>query len=336
MNFWQPWRKEGLLIETLSKGKVKSLTIGRIKDYPARRLDFMYSPPDEYAFAVLYFTGSKAFNVVMRQRALDMGYSMNEHGLCKMQGKKKGPKLDMIFPTEEAIFEFLGMVYKTPVQRVDGRAVVLKGTEEPMEELGVVEPKKKPIKLKKRKTLKLKKKKQKALEAKEHLLEFQEKGISVLKKRTEAQLSNMIIYANDAYYNKKPILDDNTYDIMKEYMERTYPDNPTLDLVGAPMEKGMVPLPYELWSMDKIKPDTKALGKWLTKYKGPFVISGKLDGISALYTNEGEEPKLYTRGNASEGMDISYMIPYLKLPKRKGDCDPWRADHCRGNVQEEI
>ena len=310
--------KAGLLIETLSKGKVKSLTIGRIKDYPARRLDFMYSPPAEYAFAVLYFTGSKAFNVVMRQRALDMGYSMNEHGLYKMQGKKKGPKLDMVFPTEEAVFEFLGMVYKTPVERVDGRAVVLKGTEEPMEELGIVEPKKKPIKLKKRKTIKLKKKKQTSLKAKEHLLEFQEKGISVLKKRTEAQLSNMIIYANDAYYNKKPILDDNTYDIMKEYMERTYPDNATLDLVGAPMEKGMVPLPYELWSMDKIKPDTKALGRWLTKYKGPFVISGKLDGISALYTNEGEEPKLYTRGDSSEGMDISYMIPYLKLPKEKG------------------
>ena len=81
--------EKGLLIETLSKGKVKSLTIGRIKDYPARRLDFMYSPPSEYAFAVLYFTGSKPFNVVMRQRALDLGYSMNEHSFHKMKGKKK-------------------------------------------------------------------------------------------------------------------------------------------------------------------------------------------------------------------------------------------------------
>ena len=309
--------KEGLLIETLSKGKVKSLTIGRIKDYPARRLDFMYSPPSEYAFAVLYFTGSKPFNVVMRQRALDLGYSMNEHGFHKMKGKKKAEKLNMIFPTEESIFEFLGMVYKAPEERIDGRAVVLKGTQEPMEELGIVEVKPKPIKFKKKKrTLKIKKSKKNV--DKEHLLELQKSGISVLKKLTEKQLSQMIIYANDAYYNKETVIDDNTYDILKEYIERTYPDNATIKLVGAPMDKGMVPLPYEMWSMDKIKPDTKALPKWLKKYKGPYVISGKLDGISALYTTEGVEPKLYTRGDSSSGTDISYLIPYIKLPSQKG------------------
>ena len=64
----------------------------------------------------------------------------------------------MFFPTEESIFEFLGMVYKTPEERVDGRAVVLKGTQEPMEELGIVEVKPKKIKIKKKKkrTLKIK------------------------------------------------------------------------------------------------------------------------------------------------------------------------------------
>jgi hypothetical protein len=35
--------------------------------------------------------------------------------------------------------------------------------------------------------------------------------------------------------------------------------------------------------MDKIKPDTSALIKWMAKYKGPYVLSTKLDGISALY-----------------------------------------------------
>ena len=315
-DFLEALTKKGLLIETLSKGKVKSLTIGRIKDYPARRLDFMYSPPSEYAFAVLYFTGSKPFNVVMRQRALDLGYSMNEHGFHKMKGKKKTEKLNMFFPTEESIFEFLGMVYKTPEERIDGRAVVLKGTQEPMEELGIVEVKPKAIKIKKKRTLKIKKSKTSA--DKEHLLELKKGGISVLKKLTEKQLSQMIIYANDAYYNKKPVLDDNTYDILKEYIERTYPDNATIKLVGAPMDKGMVALPYEMWSMDKIKPDTKALPKWLKKHKGPYVISGKLDGISALYTTEGEEPKLYTRGDSSSGTDISYLIPYLTLPSQKG------------------
>ena len=34
----------------------------------------MWSPPKEYAFATLYFTGSMEFNVNMRQRAVDLGY----------------------------------------------------------------------------------------------------------------------------------------------------------------------------------------------------------------------------------------------------------------------
>merc|ERR1712078_368828 len=60
----------------------------------------------------------------MRGRALTMGYSLNEHGLYKMDGKKKGAKLDQVFENEEAIFDFLKMEYKEPNQRIDGRSVV--------------------------------------------------------------------------------------------------------------------------------------------------------------------------------------------------------------------
>jgi NAD-dependent DNA ligase len=71
-------------------------------------------------------------------------------------------------------------------------------------------------------------------------------------------------------------------------------------------------------SMDKIKPDTSALATWMTKYKGPYVLSGKLDGVSGLYTTEGSAPKLYTRGDGKVGQDISHLIAYLRLPKAKG------------------
>jgi NAD-dependent DNA ligase len=66
--------------------------------------------------------------------------------------------------------------------------------------------------------------------------------------------------------------------------------------------------------MDKIKPDTDALDKWKRTYKGPYVISSKLDGVSALYTTENKEPKLYTRGDGKIGQDISHLIPYLAIP----------------------
>jgi len=74
-------------------------------------------------------------------------------------------------------------------------------------------------------------------------------------------------------------------------------------------------LPYFMGSMDKIKPDTNALDIWKSKYKGPYVLSCKLDGVSGLYTTEGKTPKLYTRGDGKVGQDISHLIPYLRLPK---------------------
>jgi NAD-dependent DNA ligase len=70
--------------------------------------------------------------------------------------------------------------------------------------------------------------------------------------------------------------------------------------------------------MDKIKPDTGALKTWEQKFKGPYLLSCKLDGVSGLYTTEGSKPKLYTRGNGKVGQDISHLIPFLRLPKTKG------------------
>jgi len=50
------------------------------------------------------------------------------------------------------------------------------------------------------------------------------------------------------------------------------------------------------------------------------VLSCKLDGVSGLYTTEGDEPKLYTRGDGKVGQDISHLIPHLRLPsKKKGE-----------------
>jgi NAD-dependent DNA ligase len=124
--------------------------------------------------------------------------------------------------------------------------------------------------------------------------------------------------ANGAYYNEEPFFTDNQYDIVKEFVESKYPSNPVLHEIGAPVERNKVTLPYPMGSMDKIKPDTNALSNWTAKYKGQYVLSCKLDGVSGLYTTEGASPKLYTRGDGKVGQDISHLIPYLRLPKTKG------------------
>ena len=340
---------EKVIIEVLSRGSTKCLVIAKIPQADSyRRVDFLYTSTEEYPFSVLYFTGSKVFNTVMRSQALKMGFTMNEHGLYKMEDKKKGEKVVHVFLSEKDIFDFLNLVYKDPKQRIDGRALVVKkdllvlskksevAVQEPViEDEEAKEPVVTKVKVVKGKTMKKREKVKKGKEelvdevkgkelfvddtlSKQIIMNFKKNGITVLDALNENQLSSILREANKAYYNEQPLMTDNEFDIVKEYIEKKYPSNKAIVEIGAPIERNKVKLPYEMWSMDKIKPDTNALANWMSKFKGPYILSCKLDGVSGLYTTEGKEPKLYTRGDGKVGQDVSHLIPYLRLPKTKG------------------
>jgi len=315
-NFIDELVSEKVILEILSRGKSKCLVITKIPlGRHARRVDFLFSTPEEYPFAVLYFTGSKSFNTVMRGYALKRGVSLNEHGLSKMVDKKKEEKVSHVFNSERDIFEYLGLQYKAPKERIDGRSVVTRGEkiETPIKE---PQPEAKPKTRKIRTTLK--KIPTILTEPKKETMELEKKGFTELESMNQSQLEDFVQKANAAYYNDAPIMTDNEYDIVKEYLERKYPRSDVLTEIGAPVKKDKVQLPYEMASMDKIKPDTGALASWMSKYKGPYIISCKLDGVSGMYTTEGDAPKLYTRGNGTIGQDVSHLISVLKLPKHKG------------------
>jgi NAD-dependent DNA ligase len=403
--------KSNIILEVLSRGESKCLVISRFGNYPARRVDFLYSSPEEYPYAILYFTGSKGFNATMRGHALKKGYSLNEHGLSKMEDKKKvGDKLLLNISDERGIFDFLGLEYKEPKERMDGRNVIPKVSQKvsqkeeskespkvfskglspnespkvfpkglsPNESPKVfpkgLSPKEAPQKIqesevkyckellenykkqkrekpKKTSTKKIKSEKDikqkpqtkkrmpkkpkteepkeshKELETKmsdaeidqtkQNITKFKENGISSIESLTQKELSNMIILSSDKYYNTNfPLMTDNEYDIVKEYTQTKFPKNEAVAQIGAPIAgKNKVKLPYEMWSMDKIKPDTNALSSWVNKYKGPYVLSCKLDGVSGLYSTEGPQPKLYTRGDGKVGQDISHLLPFMKFPQ---------------------
>ena len=564
-------KRKNVIIEVLSRGKTKCLVIAKLPGVEhARRVDFMYTSPEEFPFAILYFTGSKAFNTVMRGYALRLGLSLNEHGIyTKEKGEEKGEKIDKIFVDEESIFSSLYLKFKSPEQRIDGRAVettlpIIQDTgvekkgqscykscdtvpagecatgcspswtdnklvrmrnwctcnvdkkdcivpicpahsepEKPtpqkpkskspsvaakpvktrkvaldadgnpkvrkprktkkaspseaivvlaasadkpkspviadkpkspaakpaktrkvaldadgnpkvrkprktkkvspgaaddkptkpkvqkprktkktvtlnviatkleLDETGIndemlkttisneaevlpelvpilhmnkVEPIVEPTQKPKNTTVKRKRVKPDVghavkkdnkendikLKGKEHNMEarinnakqlvarFRGEGIDMLDTLNESQLVEWLESAGDAYYNTKTaIMSDNEYDIIKEYMEVKYPTNEVLNNIGANVTKNKVELPYKMASMDKIKPDTNALVTWTQKYKGPYVLSCKLDGVSGLYTTEGGVPKLYTRGNGTIGQDVSHLLSVLKLPLEK-------------------
>ena len=151
-----------------------------------------------------------------------------------------------------------------------------------------------------------------------NLEKFKTEGIDTLKSLSEDELTEMLKLINKTYYDSdsEPLLSDNEYDILRDYILDKYPNNKIAleQHTQVKLEKTKVKLPYEMWSMDKIKPDTKELDKFKKKYSGPYVISCKLDGVSALYSNEEGKPKLYTRGDGKYGQSIDHLIEYIHLP----------------------
>ena len=360
-NFIDELIKQKIITNVLSRGLSKTLVIAKLPgNRISRRVDFLYSPPEEFPFAILYFTGSKAFNTVMRQKALEQGYTLNEHGLSLMENKVKGQKVAHTFNNEKDIFDFLKMVYKTPIERQNGRDALLPTLMKGVADVPVISAStsvkvlptsekvanKEPViiapTLVKVETKKKVTRKKKIILVEEpavpvaanvvaeksnvvvppdiiHNLErFKHEGITILDNLSEKTLIDMIRYSSKVYYNFEPVITDNQYDIIKEYTNNKFPSNMAVTEIGSDVVRNKAQLPYEMASMDKIKPDTGALNEWAKKYKGPYVLSCKLDGVSGLYTTEGDQPKLYTRGNGSVGQDISYLIPHLKLPKTQG------------------
>ncbi|MDF1825571.1 MAG: DNA polymerase/3'-5' exonuclease PolX [Verrucomicrobiales bacterium] len=70
---------------------------------------------EEYVCALAYFTGSKEHNVVMRGRALEQGYTLNEYRLGVKEGSDK--EVPPAFETEAQLYEFLGLEYIPPELR---------------------------------------------------------------------------------------------------------------------------------------------------------------------------------------------------------------------------
>uniref|UniRef100_A0A6C0C7V9 ATP-dependent DNA ligase family profile domain-containing protein n=1 Tax=viral metagenome TaxID=1070528 RepID=A0A6C0C7V9_9ZZZZ len=107
-------RENNYLVEDLARGTKKYNGICRYGKNPCRRIDIMYTKPQEYPFAILYFTGSMEFNTKMRANLLEQGLSLNEYSLKDNETKKP---VDHKFVKEEDIFEYLNMDYVHPCDR---------------------------------------------------------------------------------------------------------------------------------------------------------------------------------------------------------------------------
>ena len=123
---------------------------------------------------------------------------------------------------------------------------------------------------------------------------------------------------DDMYYNDgiSP-WNDLQYDCFIECLKSEYGNMEIVDnsKVGSQVNSGdntsgSVKLPYFMASMNKYK-TINEINNWCQKFRGPYSVTAKLDGVSAMYY----KGKLYTRGNGTIGRNISYLIPFLKQNK---------------------
>jgi NAD-dependent DNA ligase len=137
-----------------------------------------------------------------------------------------------------------------------------------------------------------------------------------LNSATIEQLVAIIEYARDKYFNDEGVISDNTYDMLIEQLTLLDPDNPILDEVAAEITSGIrIQLPYHMGSMSKVKPsDDKVFDRWKGRFTGPYIISNKLDGVSAmLVVNRDGTANMYKKGRKGVGADISHLIQYVNI-----------------------
>ena len=119
--------------------------------------------------------------------------------------------------------------------------------------------------------------------------------------------------AHTYYETGTPSMTDSEYDALRDKLFEMDPSNDFFNLVGSLPGSGRVELPYSMPSLRKVKPDSLDS----VKLKGPFVITEKLDGISALWCSKGQ---LYLRGNGLIGQDVTQVKGISGLIKPMINC----------------
>jgi len=107
--------KQPDILNVIAKGETKAsiLLEGGIQS------DLRVVSDAEFPFALMYFTGGKEHNIVMRQRAIERGLRLNEYGLFRSKTETRDPKLLESCKTEEEVFRKLDLAYIPPEMRED-------------------------------------------------------------------------------------------------------------------------------------------------------------------------------------------------------------------------
>lgn len=95
-----------LVEKVLARGDTKQ----RVRLFSGMELDLRVVPPESYGAALQYFTGSKEHNIVIRRRAQERGYKLNEYGVYEGDRQIAGA-------TEQDVYAAIGLPWIPPELR---------------------------------------------------------------------------------------------------------------------------------------------------------------------------------------------------------------------------
>jgi DNA ligase (NAD+) len=145
--------------------------------------------------------------------------------------------------------------------------------------------------------------------------------------------------ADNAYYNDAVgpdtlVIDDATYDKIRQVAESMYPTHPYFAGVGSDVRGGKIKLPYPMGSLNQVYEGEYA--KWVADHQienEQTIITHKLDGGSdmIIYGPDGNLQIAYSRGDGYEGADITRHISQIPTVPSNIDNDgvplTIRAEH---------
>jgi DNA polymerase (family 10) len=100
----------GFVDRVLAKGETKSSVVTR----DGLQVDLRVVPLDVWGAAMIYFTGSKAHNIRIREMAVRKGLKLSEYGLFRAKSGRL-----IVAETEEEVYRHLGLPWIPPTLRED-------------------------------------------------------------------------------------------------------------------------------------------------------------------------------------------------------------------------
>ena len=117
--------------------------------------------------------------------------------------------------------------------------------------------------------------------------------------KTMTELEQIILQAQDAYYNGTPLMSDADFDELYDKLIAEQPDSEILKRVGVDNSDGFEKVNHKITMGSQNKANTlPEMEKWLKKINGNIVATHKMDGASICLTYEkGKLVDAVTRGN---------------------------------------